>query len=168
MTKVFDNLSKYPDGVYWCCTSFIVSGPDSDFGQQSWIGAPFTPNASVTVSKVVLGLGHDSGKNAVVVTLNSDSGGLPGTELASTTVSNLPEFPGCCALIQAKFKGVPVSAGQQYWVVVKTNNKDTNTLAGWAFNDTEQVIPGTGAFNDGTGWQSLQSLAAAAFEVVGK
>jgi hypothetical protein len=166
LTKIFDNLSKYPDGVYSCCTSFIISGPNSDFGQQSWIGAPFTPNGNFTASKIVLGLGYDSGTNKLVVTLNGDSGGLPGEELASATVSGLPDFPGCCAVAQVKFKGVPVSAGQQYWVVVKTSSKET--LAGWAFNDTEQVAEGNEAFNDGTGWQPLRSLAAAGFEVLGK
>jgi hypothetical protein len=168
LTKIFDNLSKYPDGVYWCCTSYIVSGPNSEFGQQSWIGAPFTPNASLTVSEIVLGLGIDSGKNTVVVTLNGDKDGLPGKELASTTISNLPDFPGCCGVVRAKFDGVPVSAGLQYWVVVKTNSRDTNTLAAWNFNDTEQVIQGAEAVNDGSGWQPLQSFAAPAFEVLGK
>jgi|SRR6185437_6727617 len=168
LTKVFDNLSKYPDGVYWCCTSFIISGPDSQVGAQSWIGAPFTPNTDSTVTKIVLGLGHVSGKNSVDVTLNADSGGLPGSELAATTLTNLPDFPGCCAVMQAKFNGVSVSAGQQYWVIVKTDRKSSNTWAGWAFNDTEQVVLGNEAFNDGSGWQPLQSLTAAAFEVLGK
>jgi hypothetical protein len=168
LTKIFDNLSRYPDGVYWCCTSSIVSGPDSEFGSQSWIASPFTPNANLTVSKIVLGLSLVSGKNAVVVTLNSDSGGLPGSELASATVSGLPDFPGCCAVAQAKVNGVPVSAGQQYWVVVKTNHKDSTTLAGWNFNDTEQVILGNAAVNTGFGWQPLQTLALPAFEVLGK
>ena len=168
LTKIFNNLSRYPDGAYWCCTSFIISGPDSETHQQSWIAAPFTANADLTVSRIVLGLGHVSGKNAVVVTLNSDSGGLPGSELASTTVSNLPAFPGCCVVAQAKGQDVLLSAGQQYWVVVKTNNKDSDTLAGWNFNDTEQVIEGSEAINKGFGWQPLQSLAAPAFQVLGK
>ena len=71
-------------------------------------------------------------------------------------------------VVRAKFDGVPVSAGQQYWVVVKTNSRDTNTLAAWNFNDTEQVIQGAEAVNDGSGWQPLQSFAAPAFEVLGK
>jgi hypothetical protein len=168
LTKIFDNLSKYPDGVYWCCTSFIISGPDSEFGSQSWIGAPFTPGASLTVTEIVLGLGIDSGKNAVVVTLNDDKDGLPGKELASATASNLPDFPGCCGVTRVKFDGAPVAAGQQYWVVVKTNSKNTNTLAAWNFNDTEQVIEGADAVNDGSGWQPLESLAGPAFRVLGK
>ena len=168
MTKLFDNLSKYPDGVYWCCTSSIVSGPDSEFGSQSWIAAPFTATANLTVTKIVLGLSLVSGTNNVVVTLNGDRAGLPGKELASTTVSNLPDFPGCCGVTQATFDGVSVSAGQQYWVVVKTNNQDKNTLAGWNFNDTEQVTLGNEAINTGSGWQPLETLAAAAFRVLGK
>jgi hypothetical protein len=168
LTKIFDNLSHYPDGVYWCCTSFIVSGPNSEFGAQSWIAAPFTPNASLSISKIVLGLSHDSGNNTLVVALNSDNDGLPGAELASATVSGLPDFPGCCVVVQAKFKGLSVSAGQQYWVVVKTNRKSAGTLGGWAFNDTEQVIEGSEAVNSGSGWEPLQSFAAPAFEVLGQ
>ena len=168
LTKIFNNLSHYPDGAYWCCTSFIISGPNSDTHSQSWIAAPFTANANLTVSRIVLGLGYVSGKNSVVVTLNSDSGGLPGSELASTTVSNLPVFPSCCVVARAKGQDVSLSTGQQYWVVVKTNNKDSDTLAGWNFNDTEQVIQGSEAVNKGSGWQPLQSLAAPAFQVLGK
>jgi hypothetical protein len=168
LTKIFNNLSRYPDGAYWCCTSLIISGPNSQIGSLSWIAAPFTANADITVSRIVLGLGHVTGKNAVVVTLNSDSGGLPGTELASTTVSNLPAFPSCCVVAQAKGQGVTLSTGQQYWVVVKTNSGDSDTLAGWNFNDTEQVVEGSEAINTGTGWQPLKSLVAPAFQVLGK
>jgi hypothetical protein len=168
LTKIFDNLSHYPDGVYWCCTSFIISGTKSEFAAQSWIAAPFTPTANLTVSKIVLGLGYVSGKNAVVVTLNSDSAGLPGSELGSTTISGLADFPGCCLVAQAKGQGVPVSAGQQYWVVVKTNSSNSDTWAGWAFNDTEQVNLTSVAVNSGSGWEPLPSLGAPAFEVLGK
>jgi hypothetical protein len=168
LTKIFDNLSHYPDGVYWCCTSFIVSGTKSEFAAQSWIAAPFMPKANLTVSKIVLGLGHVSGKNTVVVTLNSDSGGLPGSELASTAISHLADFPGCCLVAQAKGQGVSVSAGQQYWVVVKTNSSNSDTWAGWFFNDTEQVNLTNVAVNSGSGWEPLPSLGAPAFEVLGK
>jgi hypothetical protein len=170
LTKIFDNLAhRYPDGEYWCCTSYIISGSSSEFGAESWIGAPFTPGAGVTVSKIVLGLFYDSGKTKLVVTLNSDSGGLPGKELASATVSrDLPDFPSCCAVEQVKIDNVPLSAGQQYWVVVKTAKKDSDTFGGWAFNDTEQIALANVAFNDGSGWQPLQSFSAPAFEVLGK
>lgn len=168
LTKIFNNLSKYPDGVYWCCTSSIVSGPNSEFGSQVWIGAAFTPAASVAVSKIVSGLNHDSGTNAMVVAVNSDSGGLPGEELGSANVSGLPDFPSCCAVAQAAFNGISLEGGKQYWVVVRTDKKTADTFGGWAFNDTEQVVPPTLAFNDGTGWQPLQSLAGVGFEVLGK
>ena len=168
LTKIFDNLSRYPDGVYWCCTSSLISGPNSEFGSQVWIGAPFTPSANSTVSKIVLGLNYDSGTNAMVVAINKDSSGLPGNELASARVSNLPDFPSCCAVATAKFNDIPLTAGQQYWVVVRTDKKTADTFGGWSFNDTEQVNEVTEAINDGTGWQPLQSLAAAAFEVLGK
>jgi hypothetical protein len=158
LTKIFDNLSRYPDGVYWCCTSSLISGPNSEFGSQVWIGAPFTPSANSTVSKIVLGLNYDSGTNAMVVALNKDSGGLPGKELASARVSGLPDFPSCCAVAQAKFNDVPLSAGQQYWVVVRTDKKTADTFGGWSFNDTEQVNEVTEAINDGTGWQRCNPL----------
>lgn len=169
LTTIFNNLAnRYPDGVYWCCTSAIISGTASEFGAQSWIAASFTPAATLTVSKIVLGLSVNSGTNTLVVTLNRDDGGLPGSELASTSVSNMPRFPNCCAVAQAKGQGVPVSAGQQYWIVVKTKGRDSNTFGGWNFNDTEQVTPTGVAANDGTGWQPLETLAAPAFQVLGK
>ena len=166
LASTFSTISAAIRMAFTGAAPALISGPNSEFGSQ--VGAPFTPSANAAVSKIVLGANYDSRTNAMVVAINKDSSGLPGKELASARISGLPDFPSCCAVTHAKFNDVPLTAGQQYWVVVRTDKKTADTFGGWSFNDTEQVNEVTEAINDGTGWQPLQSLAAVAFEVLGK
>jgi hypothetical protein len=50
---------------------------------------------------------------------------------------------------------------------VTTGKKDSNAFLAWNANDTEEVIPITGAFNNGSGWSESALLPAPAFAVFG-
>jgi len=57
LVTIFSNLaSKYPKGVYWCCSGYNVMGPNSGVGEQ-WMAAAFTPDADGTVTKIEVGAG---------------------------------------------------------------------------------------------------------------
>ncbi|HEX3651677.1 MAG TPA: choice-of-anchor R domain-containing protein [Rhizomicrobium sp.] len=172
LTVVFNNIGKkYPDGVYFCCDGLTIAGPDSIEGQTVWPAIAFTPAADVTVTRVDLALGYDDhGANDVAVSIAADSGGLPGTLLETVHVSNLPEFGDCCAITRAKFKGIKLSAGQQYWVVAGTDANDSTAFAAWALNTTEQIKTVRFAENIGTGWELVNANArpSPAFAVYGK
>lgn len=169
-TALYDNLAeKYPDGTYFCCYGWTVSGPNSLVGEQVWVAASFTPSSDATVNKIELGIGIAAGTNALDVSLAADSGGLPGNTLAKFgTISNLPPFGSCCQTMAAKNKtGVAVTAGTTYWVVVKTGKNGTDTWAAWNMNVTEQITPVNGAANFGSGWQAGGYLPGMAFAVLG-
>lgn len=171
LAAVFDNLgSKYPDGVYFCCDGLSVSGPDTDLGQQVWPAIAFTPATDVTVKVVDAAVGYNGGANDVVISIATDSGGLPGSFLGSTHVTGLSNFGDCCGLARAKFSGIRLKAGQQYWVVVGTDSEDTTAVAAWSFNSTEQIQTVRFAENYGKGWQliNVNARPAPAFAVYGK
>jgi hypothetical protein len=172
ISVVFDNVGKkYPDGVYFCCDGLTIAGPDSIEGQTVWPAIAFTPAQDVTVTRVDAALGYDDhGTNDVAVSIAADSGGLPGTILETAHVTDLPEFGDCCALARAKFKGVKLSAGQQYWVVAGTDDQDSTAFAAWAFNTTEQIKTVRFAENIGTGWELVNANArpSPSFAVYGK
>ena len=73
------------------------------------------------------------------------------------------------AVTRAKFKGVKLSAGQQYWVIAGTDSKDSTAFAAWAFNTTEQIKTVRFAENIGTGWELVNASArpSPAFAVYG-
>ena len=117
------------------------------------------------------GVGYDNGgTNDVVISIADDAAGLPGSVLGSTHVTGLGDFADCCKLARAKFTGVKLSAGKQYWVIVGTDDQDTATVAAWSFNSTEQIKTVRFAKNYGSGWQLINATArpAPSFAVYGK
>jgi len=57
-------------------------------------------------------------------------------------LSNLPRFGACCALVSGSdAAGIPVTGGQQYWVILKTDATQLDTVDAWNVDDTDQVYP---------------------------
>jgi hypothetical protein len=171
LVTIFSNLaSQYPNGEFWCCTGYNIMGSASGIGEQ-WIGAAFTPTANHTVTKITVAVGYSQGTtNGAVLSLYSDSNGVPGEELTSWTPSNLPFFGTCCTLVaETSASGVPVTAGQQYWVVVKTDLNQLDTVDGWNVDDTDQVNQATLAVFPGNNnqWTAFQASPGVAFAVEG-
>jgi hypothetical protein len=171
LVTIFSNLaSQYPNGEYWCCTGYNIMGPSSGAGEQ-WIGAAFTPGANHTVTKITVAVGFSQGTtNGAVLSLRSDNNGVPGMALKSWTLSNLPFFGTCCTLVaKSTTSGISVSGGKQYWVVVKTNSSQLDTVDGWNVDDTDQVNPATLAVFPGNNnhWNAFQATPGVAFAVEG-
>lgn len=142
LVTIFSNLgTKYPKGVYFIKAASSQMGPQNSFGfSQYWNAVAFTPNASHNVTKIEVALGHSSGANKIVLSLNSDNGGVPGTAIRTWHPQNLPNFGSCCATVVVRDDGgIPVSAGVQYWIVASTNNQDSDFSGGWYYNTTDQV-----------------------------
>ena len=141
LVTIFSNLaSEYPNGEFWCCTGYNIMGPSSGIGEQ-WMAAAFTPHANHTVTKISVAVGYSQGTtNGAVLSLRQDNNGAPGKTLKGWTLSALPVFGTCCALAEASDpSGIPVSAGQQYWVVLRTNANQLDTVDAWNVDDTDQV-----------------------------
>ena len=140
LTTIAGTLSDYPYGVYFCCYTYYITGLTNllNVVPEYWQAVPFTPAANMTVKEVEASVVWAEGTNAVVMTLNQDSGGLPGKAIHTWNVKNLPTIGTCCQLATGKSAtGIAVTKGTQYWLVVKTNSNDTNIFAAWALNSTD-------------------------------
>jgi hypothetical protein len=76
----------------------------------------------------------------------------------------------CCALVAGSdTSGIPVSAGQQYWVVLKTNANQLDTVDSWNVDDTDQVHPRKLAVFPGAhnAWFVFHATPGLAFSVEG-
>jgi len=166
LVTIFNSLiSKYPKGEYWCCSGYNVMGPNQ--GTQ-WMGAAFTPDADHTVTRLQIAVGWSDGVNGVVISLNSDSNGMPGKALKTWNVSGLSRFGMCCSLaIVSGRRGIPISAGKQYWVVLSTNDNEADTVDAWNVEDADQVDQATLASYDGSQWHVFQTSPGLAFAVKG-
>jgi hypothetical protein len=169
-TTLAGNLSRYPFGVFFCCYGYTLSGPASFLG-QNWIAVPFTLTANHTVYALEASVGYVEGTNSVTLSLNADSGGLPGTALATADSTNLENYGSCCQLAIIKDPaGIPVTAGTQYWVVASTDSTNSDVFDAWAFNSTDMRETYTYAFqnaNTGGAWESSEGLLPG-WAVIGK
>ena len=168
---IFSNLaSKYPNGEYWCCTGYNIMGPSSGVGEQ-WMAAAFTPYADRMVTKITVAAGFSQGTvNGVILGLRADNNGIPGAWLKSWNLSNLPRFGACCALISGSdAAGIPVTGGQQYWVILKTDASQLDTVDAWNVDDTDQVFPRKIAVFPGAhnAWYVFRATPGLAFSVEG-
>ncbi len=165
---IFSNLaSKYRKGEYWCCSGYNIMGRDSGAGEQ-WIAAAFIPDADHTVTKIQVGAGWSQGTNGIVISLNKDDHGVPGNALKTWNLSSLPIFGTCCTVLQVSSRtGIPLSGGQQYWVMLSTNDSETDTVDGWNESDADQVDQATLASYSDNQWHVFQAAPGVAFSVKG-
>jgi hypothetical protein len=177
--SIFDNIgTAYPKGTYWCCEGYTITGPTALTSfPEFWEAAAFTPSADHTVTVVQVAVGFVEGTNGLVLSINDDASGVPGTAIKTWSLSGLPNFGSCCVVQMKKDSGIAVKAGTQYWIVLKTNSKESNTWAAWNVNDTDQVDPAPTAFycSDDKGgscgnndkWTAGQAVPGPAFAVRG-
>ena len=148
---IYSNLGK-GNQTYNAIAGVGILGPNVP-GQplpQS-VGTAFTPSQDHLIQAVQVGATYVQGSNGVIVSLNEDSNGVPGKQLAAKTFTNLPLFGTCCTLLTGKgASGIPVKAKTQYWVVLRPIANDTYCV----WNDNYKGIQGTWANNTGQGWHS--------------
>jgi hypothetical protein len=178
LVKIYDNIgAAYPKGTYWCCEGATVSGPKSAIGVEWWVGASFTPKANHIATKIKIAIGYLGGTNEVLVSLNNDAQGIPGTVLRTWTAKALPNAGTCCSVVVKTDKvGIPVTKGTQYWITVTTNASDDDAWAAWNVNDTDQSdsvlsaarCKGTLCRGNNGKWVAVQQTPGLAFAVLGR
>jgi hypothetical protein len=171
-TVIFSNLATaYPNGLYWCCQGVSVSGPNSPGFVEWWHAAAFTPAANATATKVTVSIGWLAGGGSILLSLNADNGGVPGAVLEQWTLYELGEAGTCCAVQSKKVSGIPLSAGQQYWIVASTTAK-SSVWAEWNQADNDQVsnFVNAGYTNqsENPAWTSYTTNLNVAFAVYGQ
>ena len=138
LTTIGGNLSSYPFATFFCCWGFTVAQGPPAFPFTTWTAVPFTPTADASVTRVEVSVGTYSSQSInFVISLMDDSNGLPGKSLKSWNAKAPNAYGSCCAVdVVNDAAGIPVKAGTQYWVAVKTNAK-SDFFGGWAFNSTD-------------------------------
>lgn len=159
VVTIYSNLGK-GDKTYNAISGVGILGPNAGQPWPQSVGTAFTPTQNHLVQAVQVGATYVQGTNGVIVSLNEDSDGVPGKQLAASSFTNLPVFGTCCTLLTGKGKaGIPVNANTQYWVVLQPIANDTYCV----WNDNYKGIQGRWANNIGQGWgSSYQVLGAMA------
>ena len=116
-----------------CCSGFTVSGATSAAGGAFSAAMGFTPSANYDLTQIDVSLTWTAGSNSgPLLTLDSDSAGLPGAVLMSWSLSGgLPSFvsnSACCTAIETVTPSSPLvlTAGTQYWLVATAGLSDTS------------------------------------------
>lgn len=126
-------------GDFGTNNSFSMSGfrcvsgaatPNCGPAVTRYIAAPFVPGSTFTLSEIALPVSYNSGTNGAVISLMTNSGGLPGAVLESWSVTNLPGAPVVTS-VSSKVNPV-LQAGQTYWLEVQPLAADT--LVVWYTN----------------------------------
>jgi hypothetical protein len=156
---IYSNLGK-GDHAYNAISGVGIVGKDAGQLLSQWVAIAFTPTADHLVQAIRVGATYVSGTNEMALLLDADADGVPGATLHAWKLSDLPEFGSCCVLQTRKFvTGIPVQAGTQYWVVLRTMPQGTNTYGVW--NDNFNETQGTWANDTGQGWHSSYQVLPA-------
>jgi hypothetical protein len=168
LVTIYSNLGSSSDAFDFT-DGWLILGPSSAFGTEQWIGYAFTPTQNHVATQIQAPVfWFSSGANSFEFSLYKDASGVPGTILCGKSKKNLPTWTGTSAdttITAATLENpVKLTKGHQYWVVIRTNNKNTDSEGAWDFvwNDAT----GTQAYNLGSGW-STEDVQISAFAVFG-
>jgi PEP-CTERM motif len=153
---IFSNLG--PGGTYATQAqgvAWAVEGASVGVIQTA-IAASFTPTTTAVLSDIQLavfyfgsGLTNPITNSSIVIELQNNNSGAPGSVIESWTASNLPVYNPSSGSQPLTFVSstlsLTLSAGTQYWVSVLPGNSDTD--AGWAVNSLG--LMGVSSSNDG-------------------
>jgi len=141
LTKIADNITRYKDSPYWGWYGYTSYGPQADGanGTEQWLASAFTPTANHVATKVEIPAEYYSGTDAFDLSIYNDAGGVPGTALHTWHITNLPHAV-CCSVVGGSYEnGIPLTGGQQYWVVLGTSTKDPTAAAIWVLTEFANV-----------------------------
>lgn len=156
---IYSNLGK-GDQAYNPNSGVGIVGKDAGQPLPQWVGIAFTPKEDHLVQAIRVAALYVSGSNQMALLLDADENGVPGATLHSWKLADLPQFGSCCVLQTRKYEtGIPVKAGTQYWIVLRTMPNITDTYGVW--DDNFKGIQGTWANDTGQGWHSSYQVLPA-------
>ncbi len=159
---VFSNFG--PSDSFNTQAGHSISGSKSPLGETITAAMGFTPQGNFTLSQIDVAVAHFSGVDDVVLTLNGDSGGIPGAIMESWTLTGLPNFGGDYSPIAlASIPGVMLNAGQTYWLEASAG--DPTNLSVWNENSIGETGPMDEYFSGG--WHEFANRTQGAFDVIG-
>src|SRR5271157_4612032 len=154
---IFSDLG--PGDSYKGSFGYVVDSSDA-------VSTPFTPTVTSVLSEVELAMGTNfGGGNQVIVQLQNDNAGSPGSIIESYSISVLPTFGGSSSdHLSVAFSSLDptLTAGTQYWLSVLP--AVPSTLVNWNVNSTGYT--GLALSSDGGAtWNFSSSRVEPAFRV---
>jgi hypothetical protein len=158
---LFNNFGPgdtYNTGVGW-----TVSGSSPQIASAM----AFTPSETATLDSITLAVSLFTGTNEVLVKLETDAAGQPGTVLESFDfVNQMGPFGSANPPLTASSLTHPLLAtGTQYWLAAFPGASDTG--AAWNFNSIGQTGPLDQSADGGASWPTRVTSTEGAFRVEG-
>ena len=148
------------DGSYNCCSGWTIGGSGSLVGLVE-DAQLFTSAVTGNANSITVALGFVAGDNGATISLWTDAAGEPGTNFTGfINAPPAPVFGTCCQFTTVTFAGVPITAGQQYFVVIEADNA---TWDAWNQNDTGAI--GQLDQNSGSGWNQFAGETLGGMEI---
>ncbi len=149
-------------GSYQCCSGWTIGGSSSLVGLVEDAQA-FTAGVSGNANQIDVALGFVTGDNGATISLWTDVGGAPGTNLSGFL--NAPPAPtfgqSTTQLTTVTWAGTPITAGTQYFVVIEADNV---TWDAWNLNDTGAT--GLLDQNSGSGWNQFAGSTLGGMDIL--
>jgi hypothetical protein len=122
------------------------------FGTISWLAQKFVPGTTGRLVRVDLNLKNsNSATGTVLVKIYSDSGGSPGSELASSSIATT-DITSTYQYLTARFIKTPqVTNGSTYWIVCYIQDGGTNS---YSWSSTTSATTAKTSANAGTSWST--------------
>ncbi|SRR5579872_20082 len=154
-----------PGNSYNCCVGGTISGPTSAPG---WViqANQFTAGFSGSVSQIDIAIGYVTGAlNGATISLWSDNGGLPGSQLGSWNITNLTNFGSCCAVATISgISGINLVGGQTYFLMASAPN---DTWDAWNWNSIGDTGLVDFSLDGGQTWNQAPGSTLYTFDVLG-
>ncbi|MGZ4814063.1 MAG: choice-of-anchor R domain-containing protein [Terriglobales bacterium] len=156
----YSNLGNPP--TYSCCAGWTVGGINSPVGLVR-DAEQFTSAVTGNVNQIDIGLGWVVGTDAATVSLWTSVNDLPGTQLGTWAVSNMPPFGSTSTTLTTitGISGVSLTAGAEYFLVIDAAN---DAWEAWNWNDQGAI--GLLLQDSGSGWISFPDNTVGAFDVL--
>lgn len=160
---LYGNLGS-PGNLYQPGQGWTIAGTGTVGFYQS-IAEEFQVTGNGNVSQIDAGVGWVTGDNSFVMSLVE--GNTPtGTVLGSWTLSSPQNFGGCCGLMSESGLSIPVSTGNNYWLIISPTSFTSTTWGAWNFSNSTngQLDFST---DGGNTWNNGGVTNQGAFQIIG-
>jgi uncharacterized repeat protein (TIGR03803 family) len=135
---IFTDLGP-PGDLYNCCIGWTAAGSGAlgtSFTAGNWF--VISGSGSFEITQIDLGLVYVSGTNLFDVSIWTDNGGVPGTQVPNACFFAVPGVPSGNLLAINGISGssqVSLTAGQPYFMVIGPEYLTDTTLGSWNWNN---------------------------------
>jgi hypothetical protein len=164
---LYSNLGS--GGSVYSNAGWTISGSGTLAGENTE-AFDFTVSGSgaYAVTQVDFGVVYFSTPDPFTASLWTDNSGLPGTELASWSLTPAGPLGTCCSLsTQTGITGVTVTGGARYWMVVSPQDPTDSSMNGWAGNSIGAMSNRLWSHDGGASWTIPGASQTGAFDVLG-